>query len=79
MVTGGAKGIGEGISQALAAAGAHVVIADRDEAAAEKFAASLRTPGQARPPSHAMSARHRLGDAHWSVRSKASSVRSIYW
>jgi 3-oxoacyl-[acyl-carrier protein] reductase len=45
VVTGGAKGIGAGISQALAAAGAHVVIADRDEPAAEQFAASLRTAG----------------------------------
>jgi NAD(P)-dependent dehydrogenase (short-subunit alcohol dehydrogenase family) len=45
VVTGGAKGIGAGISKALAAAGAHVVVADRDEPAAEMFAASLRNAG----------------------------------
>ena len=45
VVTGGAKGIGEGISRVLSAAGAHVVVADRDQLAAEKLAASLRTAG----------------------------------
>ena len=45
VITGGAKGIGAGISQVLSAAGAHVVIADRDQAAAEKLAASLRAAG----------------------------------
>jgi len=45
IVTGGAKGIGEGISQVLSAAGAHVVVADRDEPAAEKLAASIRAAG----------------------------------
>lgn len=45
VVTGGAKGIGEGISRMLAAAGAHVVVADRDKPAAEKLAASLRATG----------------------------------
>ena len=45
VVTGGAKGIGEGISRVLSAAGAHVVVADRDEPAAEKLAASLRAAG----------------------------------
>jgi len=47
VVTGGAKGIGEGISTMLSAAGAHVVIADRDEPAAEKLAARLRAAGAA--------------------------------
>jgi 3-oxoacyl-[acyl-carrier protein] reductase len=47
VVTGGAKGIGEGISRMLSAAGAHVVVADRDEPAAEKLAAGLRTKGTA--------------------------------
>ena len=28
LVTGGAQGLGEGMAQALAAAGAHVVVAD---------------------------------------------------
>ena len=45
IVTGGAKGIGEGISRVLSSAGAHVVVADRDEPAAEKLAASLRAAG----------------------------------
>jgi 3-oxoacyl-[acyl-carrier protein] reductase len=45
VVTGGAKGIGEGISLALSAAGAHVVVADRNEDAAEKLAGSLRAAG----------------------------------
>jgi 3-oxoacyl-[acyl-carrier protein] reductase len=47
MVTGGAKGIGEGISRVLSAAGAHVVVADRDEPSAEKLAANLRADGAA--------------------------------
>jgi len=45
VVTGGAKGIGEGISRMLSAAGALVVVADRDEPAAEKLAMSLRATG----------------------------------
>jgi NAD(P)-dependent dehydrogenase (short-subunit alcohol dehydrogenase family) len=45
VVTGGAKGIGESISHVLSAAGAHIVVADRDEGAVEKFVASLRTAG----------------------------------
>jgi len=36
IVTGGAKGIGYGISYRLAEAGAKVLIADMDEAGAEK-------------------------------------------
>ncbi|WP_255192184.1 3-oxoacyl-ACP reductase FabG [Natronobeatus ordinarius] len=45
IVTGGASGIGEGIAAVLSSAGATVVIADVDEAAAERAAAEL--PGEA--------------------------------
>ncbi|SUA65189.1 3-oxoacyl-[acyl-carrier-protein] reductase FabG [Oligella urethralis] len=41
IVTGGAKGIGKGIVKTLIEAGAKVVIADIDEAAAEQTAAEL--------------------------------------
>jgi NAD(P)-dependent dehydrogenase (short-subunit alcohol dehydrogenase family) len=41
LVTGGAAGIGEACARALAAAGASVVIADREIAVAQKVAASI--------------------------------------
>lgn len=41
VVTGGASGLGEATARALAAAGAHVVIADRDAARGEALAAEL--------------------------------------
>lgn len=41
VVTGAAHGIGRGIAERLAAEGAHVVIADIDEAGARKVAADL--------------------------------------
>ena len=47
VVTGGANGIGAGISAVLAEAGANVVIADRDEASAQREAAALRDAGYA--------------------------------
>jgi NAD(P)-dependent dehydrogenase (short-subunit alcohol dehydrogenase family) len=45
LVTGGARGIGEGIARSLADGGAHVAIVDLDGAQAERTAASLRAPG----------------------------------
>lgn len=47
VVTGGAMGIGAGIAEVLAEAGASVVIADIDEARAGEKAASLRAEGHA--------------------------------
>jgi NAD(P)-dependent dehydrogenase (short-subunit alcohol dehydrogenase family) len=47
VVTGGAKGIGLGISECLSEAGATVVIADIDGAAAEESAATLAGKGLA--------------------------------
>ncbi len=41
VVTGAATGIGEGIATLLAAAGAHVVVADIDEAGAQRVAAAV--------------------------------------
>lgn len=41
LVTGGASGIGEGIAQVLAGAGARVVVLDRNLAGAQQVAASL--------------------------------------
>mgnify|MGYP003431380647 CR=1 FL=1 len=45
IVTGGAKGIGYGIAYRLAEAGAKVLIADMDEAAAKESANKLTTKG----------------------------------
>jgi 2-deoxy-D-gluconate 3-dehydrogenase len=45
IVTGGAKGIGYGISCRLAEAGASVLVADIDEAAAQKTATELQEKG----------------------------------
>ena len=45
LVTGGARGIGAGIAQMLAAQGARVAVLDLDLAEAEKTAASLPVPG----------------------------------
>lgn len=41
LVTGGAKGIGKAIAAALSAAGARVIVADLDDAAAQATAAAL--------------------------------------
>ncbi|MEO8261038.1 MAG: 3-hydroxybutyrate dehydrogenase [Pseudolysinimonas sp.] len=41
LVTGGASGIGLACAQALAAAGAHVIVADRDAAGAEQAASGI--------------------------------------
>jgi 3alpha(or 20beta)-hydroxysteroid dehydrogenase len=45
LVTGGAQGLGEGMAQALAAAGARVVVADLQDDAGEKVADSLEGEG----------------------------------
>jgi 3-oxoacyl-[acyl-carrier protein] reductase len=45
IVTGGARGVGQGIASVLAAEGAHVVLADIDGAAAEESAVALRDRG----------------------------------
>lgn len=45
VVTGGAKGIGQGIAYRLAEAGASVLIADTDEEAAQKAAEELNAKG----------------------------------
>jgi NAD(P)-dependent dehydrogenase (short-subunit alcohol dehydrogenase family) len=45
VVTGGAMGIGAEVCQRLAAAGMTVIVADRDEAAAQDTAAKLRAMG----------------------------------
>jgi 3-oxoacyl-[acyl-carrier protein] reductase len=46
VITGGARGIGLGIATVLADAGAHVVLADLDGAAADAAAAELRDGGR---------------------------------
>lgn len=46
IVTGGAKGIGKGIVLRLAEAGANVLVADMDEAAAQETATEVTSNGQ---------------------------------
>ena len=45
IVTGGARGIGRETAETLAAAGAHVVLADRDKETTESAAAGIRASG----------------------------------
>ena len=59
LVTGAAQGFGEGIARELAAAGAHVVIADLNLAQAEQVAASLN---EQYGPSCAMALAVNVGD-----------------
>jgi NAD(P)-dependent dehydrogenase (short-subunit alcohol dehydrogenase family) len=63
VVTGGASGIGTGIAAVLAESGATVVIADRDEAGANREASML------------ISAGHRAGSACIDLADEASIVR----
>lgn len=49
VVTGGAQGIGAGYVRKLVAAGASVVVADRNLAGAEQTASSVEGPGEAVP------------------------------
>jgi NAD(P)-dependent dehydrogenase (short-subunit alcohol dehydrogenase family) len=63
LVTGGASGIGIGISAVLAEAGATVVIADRDEEAARRVVADLKQSG------------HRAGSVHVDLAEEESIVR----
>lgn len=46
IVTGGAQGIGRGIAETLAAAGAQVVVADLNQQQADTAAAAMRQQGQ---------------------------------
>lgn len=48
IVTGGGSGIGAALTRALVGAGAHVVCADLDVAAAEQVVATAKGPGSAR-------------------------------
>src|ERR1700712_3464904 len=45
LVTGGARGVGLEISRQLAALGAHVIVAAREQAKAEEVAVMLRDEG----------------------------------
>ncbi len=64
LVTGGASGIGIGISAVLAEAGATVVIADRDEVAAKRVVADLKQAG------------HRVGSVRVDLAQEKSIVRA---
>jgi 3-oxoacyl-[acyl-carrier protein] reductase len=50
LVTGGSQGIGEAIARRLAAAGAHVVVAARNEAKAREAAEAIGTAGGSAEP-----------------------------
>lgn len=52
LVTGGASGIGEGAARLLAGRGAHVVVADVDEAKAAEVAADITGSGGSAEPAH---------------------------
>ncbi len=67
IVTGAAVGIGRATAEVLAAAGAHVVVADIDEAAAVEAARSIQgavaTPADVRDPASAAAAVRAARDA----------------
>jgi NAD(P)-dependent dehydrogenase (short-subunit alcohol dehydrogenase family) len=72
LVTGGASGIGIGISTVLAEAGATVVIADRDEGAAKQVVATLKEAGH-----RAACVQVDLGDEKSIVRACAEAMSSF--
>jgi 2-deoxy-D-gluconate 3-dehydrogenase len=72
IVTGGAKGIGEGIARRLAEAGAAVVIADMDEAGAQATAQDIERQG-----GRAMAFRADVSDAS-SVHAMVDAAISAY-
>ncbi len=75
MVTGGAKGIGAGISRALAQAGAKVAVVDLDLDAASQLAAGLRAQGgQAQAVRCDVSSTQ---DVHAAVRSIADTLGPV--
>ena len=76
LVTGGAQGLGEGMAQALAAAGATVVIADLQDDLGAKVAESLgRGPRLRAPRRHR---RRQLGDRGRGSR-RPTSAASTSW
>jgi NAD(P)-dependent dehydrogenase (short-subunit alcohol dehydrogenase family) len=72
LVTGGGSGIGIGISTVLAEAGATVVIADRDAAAAERVVTDLKDAGH-----RAESVQVDLADENSIVRGCAAVIASF--
>ena len=77
MVGGASKGLGFAVAKALAAEGAHVVIAARDEDAIERAAATINagTGGRALPVRADLSKADAI--TRWHVRRPMNSAASI--